>query len=141
MKEIQLLGNHGEEASRKITGLEALCKQKGDAAKKLAEEKAKLEGKIQSRNELIMEMADEYGLNHMDENDNDEDENKVDDDNNGGDVTTPPAAAPPRVPAPPAIAPEVIIVEEEENPVEMVPEQEVPEELEIIAPEVEPEPS
>jgi hypothetical protein len=35
----------------------------------------------------------------------------------------------------------VIIVEEEENPVEMVPEQEVPEELEIIAPEVEPEPS
>jgi hypothetical protein len=110
MKEIQQLGNHGEEASWKITELEALCKQKKDAAKKLTEEKAKLEGMIQSHDELIMEMADEYGLNHMGENDDDD----------HGDATTLPAAAPPPIPVPPAATPKVIIVEEEENPVEMV---------------------
>jgi hypothetical protein len=31
VREIQHLGNHGEEASRKITELESLCKQKEDA--------------------------------------------------------------------------------------------------------------
>jgi hypothetical protein len=80
MKEIQQLGNHGEEASWKITELEALCKQKKDTTKKLTEEKAKLEGMIQSHDELIMEMADEYGLNRMGENDDDDQ----------GDATTPP---------------------------------------------------
>jgi predicted transcriptional regulator len=63
MKEIQQLGNHVEEASWKISELEALCKQKEDAAKKLTEEKAKLEGMVQSCDELIMEMTGEYGLN------------------------------------------------------------------------------
>jgi hypothetical protein len=48
---------------------------------------------------------------------------------------------PPPVPAPPVAAPEVIIIKEEENHVEMVPEQEVPEELEIIVPEAESETS
>jgi hypothetical protein len=100
------------------------------------EEKAKLEGMIQYRDEMIIGMADEYGLNRMGENDDDED----DDDNDEGDSAAPPATAPPPVPMLPATAPEVTIIEEEENPVEMVSEQEVPEELEIIALELELEP-
>jgi hypothetical protein len=44
VKEVQQVGNHGEEASQKITELEAMCKQKEDATMKLEEEKAKLEG-------------------------------------------------------------------------------------------------
>jgi hypothetical protein len=43
-------------------------------AQKLKEEKTTLEGMIESRDELIMEMAKEYGLNRMGENDNDEDD-------------------------------------------------------------------
>jgi hypothetical protein len=38
-------------------------------AQKLREEKTTLEGMIQSRDELILEMAEEYGLNRMGEND------------------------------------------------------------------------
>jgi hypothetical protein len=90
--EIKQLGKHGEVASWKIMELEALCKRDAEATQKLTEEKAKLEGMIQSHDELIMEMADEYGLNHMDEDTDDEDE---DDDDDGGDAATPPAAAPP----------------------------------------------
>jgi hypothetical protein len=60
---------------------------------------------IQSRDELIMEMAKEYGLNHIGENDNDED----DDDDDEGNAIAPPAPAP-------AAVPEEII--EEEAPVE-----------------------
>jgi hypothetical protein len=132
VREIQQLGNHGEEASQKITKLEALRKQKEDDANKMNEEKAKLEGMMQSPDKLITEMADEYGLNHKRENDDDEDGS--DDGNDGGDAAEPPAATPP------AAAPEVIIIEEEENPVEMVPEHEASEELEIIASEAKPEP-
>jgi hypothetical protein len=121
IKEIKQLGEHGQEASQKITKLEALCKQKEDAAKKLKEEKANLEGMIQSHDELIMKMANKYGLNHMGENDDDEDEDEEDDDD-GGDTAAPPAAAPPPVAVPPTAAHEVIIIMEEENPVEMVPE-------------------
>jgi hypothetical protein len=122
MREIQHLGNHGEEASQKITELEALCKQKEDAAKKLMEEKAKLEGMIQSRDELIMEMADEYGLNRMGEDADNEDE---DEDDDGGDTAAPPAAAPPTP------THEVIVIEEE-DPVEIVPKQEAVEAHEVI---------
>jgi hypothetical protein len=43
-------------------------------AQKLREEKTTLEGMIQSHDKLIMEMADEYGLNRMGENDDDEDD-------------------------------------------------------------------
>jgi hypothetical protein len=43
-------------------------------AQKRREEKTTLEGMIQSCDELIMEMAEEYGLNHMGENDDDDDE-------------------------------------------------------------------
>jgi hypothetical protein len=76
-------------------------------AEKLSEEKTALEGMIQSCDELIMKMAEEYGLNHMRENDDEEDEDDDDEEN---------TVAPP-VPAP-ATVPEEII--EEEAPVEMV---------------------
>jgi hypothetical protein len=41
---------------------------------KLKEEKATLEGMIQSHDKLTMEMAEEYGLNRMGENDDDDNE-------------------------------------------------------------------
>jgi hypothetical protein len=53
---------------------------------KLREEKTTLEGMIQSHDELILEMAKEYGLNRMGENNDDEDE---DDDDEGNVVATP----------------------------------------------------
>jgi hypothetical protein len=74
-------------------------------AQKLREEKTTLEGMIQYRDGLILEMAKEYGLNRMGENDDDEDE---DDDDEGNAVT-------PTTPVP-AVVPEKII--EEEVPVE-----------------------
>jgi hypothetical protein len=122
-----LLGEHGEEARQKITELEALCK-------KLRKEKTKLEGMVESCDELIMEFGDKYGYNCNDDDDED------DDDDDRGDTAAPPVAAPPPIPTSPAAAPEVIIIKEEENPVEMVSEQEVPGEFEIITPEVEAEP-
>jgi hypothetical protein len=42
-------------------------------AQRLREERTTLEGMIHSRDELIQEMAEEYGLNCMGENDDDED--------------------------------------------------------------------
>jgi hypothetical protein len=63
-------------------------------AQKLKEEKTTLEGMIQSRDELIMEMDEEYGLNHIRENDDDED----DDDDDEGNAIAPPASAPAAVP-------------------------------------------
>jgi hypothetical protein len=47
-------------------------------AQRLREERTTLEGMIQSRDELILEMAEEYGLNRMVENDDDKDENDDD---------------------------------------------------------------
>jgi hypothetical protein len=84
--------------------LEALCKRLGEDAQKLKEEKTALEGMIQSRDEPIMEMAKDYGLNRIGENDDDED------DNDEGNTVAPPAPAP-------AVMPEEII--KEEAPVEM----------------------
>jgi hypothetical protein len=83
------------------------------------------EGMIQPRDELIMEMAEEYGLNCMRENDED------DDDDNEGNIVAPPA------PVPAAVPKEII---EEEAPVEMVPEQEAPVAHEVILADVEPKP-
>jgi hypothetical protein len=74
-------------------------------AQRLREEKTTPEGMIQSCDELILEMAEEYGLNHMGENDDNEDEN----DDDEGNVIAPPAPAP-------AAMPEEII--EEEDPME-----------------------
>jgi hypothetical protein len=65
---------------------------------------------IQSRDELILEMAKEYGLNCMGENDDDEDEN----DDDEGNTVTPPA------PAPTAVPEEIV---EEEDPVENGPQE------------------
>jgi hypothetical protein len=65
-------------------------------AQKLKEEKTTLEGMIQSHDELIMEMAEEYGLNRMGENDDDEDEDEDDDDE--GNAVAPLAPAPTPVP-------------------------------------------
>jgi hypothetical protein len=84
-------------------------------AEKLREEKTALEGMIQSCDELIMKMAEEYGLNHMRENDDEEDEDD-DDEEDEDDDDEENTVAPP-VPAP-ATVPEEII--EEEAPVEMV---------------------
>jgi phage portal protein BeeE len=70
--------------------LEALCKRLREDAQKLNEEKTTLDRMIQSRDELILEMAEEYGLNRMGENDDDEDE----DDNNEGNIVAPPTTAP-----------------------------------------------
>jgi hypothetical protein len=97
-------------------------------AQKLKEEKTTLEGMIQSCDELIMEMAEEYGLNRMGEND--EEENEDDDDEGNG--VTPPAHVL-------ATVPEGII--EEEASTEMVPKQEAPVAHEVILADAELEPS
>jgi hypothetical protein len=76
-------------------------------AQKLREEKTTLKRMIQSYDELILEMAKEYG-----ENNDGEDED--DDDDDEGNVVAPPAPAP-------AAVPEEII--EEEVPVENGPHE------------------
>jgi hypothetical protein len=107
--------------------LEALCKRLREDAQKLREERATLEGMIKFHDELLMEMAEEYGLNRIGENDDEEDE----DDNDEGNTDAPPALAPL------ATAPKEII--KEEAPVEMVPKQEAPKANEVILVDAEPE--
>jgi hypothetical protein len=97
-------------------------------AQKLEEEKTTLEGMVESRDELIMEIARETGLDRMGEDAEDEDEDEYADD--GGDATAPP------VPAPPAAALEEI---DDEGFVEMVPKQEAPVAHQIILADAEPE--
>jgi hypothetical protein len=58
VEEVKLLGEHEEESSQKITEMQALCKRLREDAHKLKEEKTTLEGMIQSRDELIMEMVE-----------------------------------------------------------------------------------
>jgi hypothetical protein len=99
-----LLWEHEEESSQKITELETLCKRLREDAQRLREEKTTLEGMIQSRDELILEMAEEYALNRMGENDDDDEGNAI----------APPAPAPTTVP-------EEIV--EEEDPVENGPQE------------------
>jgi hypothetical protein len=96
VKEVNLLGEHEEESSQKITKLETLSKRLREDAQRLREERTTLEGMIQSRDELILEMAEEYGLNRMGENDDDEDE-----DDEGNAIT-------PSAPAPAAVHEEII---------------------------------
>jgi hypothetical protein len=109
IKEVNLLGEHEEESSQKITELEALCKRLREDAQKLREQKTTLEGMIQSHDELILEMAKEYGLNRMGENDDDEDEDHDDE----GNVVAPLSPAP-------AVVPEEIV---EGAPVENGPQE------------------
>jgi hypothetical protein len=110
IKEVNLLGEHEEDSSQKIIELEAVCKRLREDTQRLREERTTLEGMIQSRDELILEMTEEYGLNHMGENDDDEDEN----DDDEGNVVSPPTPAP-------AAMPEEIV--EEEDPVENGPQE------------------
>jgi hypothetical protein len=110
VNEVNLLGEHEEESSQKIIELVALSKRLREDAQKLSEEKTTLEGMIMSHDELILEMAEEYGLNHMGENNDDEDENNDDE----GNAVAHPAPAPTTVP-------EEII--EEEDPVENGPHE------------------
>jgi hypothetical protein len=98
----------------------------------LEEEKATLEGMVESHDELLMEIARETGLDYMGEDEDYEDEEE--DANDGGDATTPPAAAPPP-PVPPAAAPEEI---DEEGHVEAIPEQEVTMLHEVVLANAEP---
>jgi hypothetical protein len=107
---VNLLGEHEEESSQKITELEALCKRLREDAHKLRAEKTTLEGMMQSRDELILEMAEEYGLNHMREHDDNEDEYGDDE----GNAVAPPASTP-------AVVPEEIV--KEEVPVENGPQE------------------
>jgi hypothetical protein len=86
---------------------------------------------VESRDELIMEITNEIGLNHMGEDAEDEEEDEDTDDDDGGDASTPTATVPSPVPTPPAAAHEATIVEEE-DPVEMVFEQEGPVAHEVI---------
>jgi hypothetical protein len=79
-------------------------------AQRLREERTTLEGMIQSCDELILEMAEEYELNCMGENN----DNKDEDDDDEGNVVAPPAPVP-------AAVPEEII--EEEDPVENGPQE------------------
>jgi hypothetical protein len=65
VKEVKLLGEHEEESGRKITELEALCKKLRDDTQRLEEEKATLEGMVESHDELLMEIARETGLDCM----------------------------------------------------------------------------
>jgi hypothetical protein len=135
VKEVKLLREHEEVSSQKITELEALCKKLREDTQRLEEQKATLEGMVESRDELIMEIARETGLDRMGEDEDDEKEEEYADD--GGDAAAPPAVAPPP-PAPPTVVPEEI---NEEGPVEAILEQEalvshdvVPVDVELVVP-------
>jgi peptidoglycan hydrolase CwlO-like protein len=130
VKEVKLLGENEEKSSQKIMELEALCKRLKEDAQKLKEEKATLEGMVESHDELIMEIAKETGLDRMEEDAEDEDEEDEDADDRGD------AAAPP-IPAPPTAAPEEVV--KEEDAIEMVPEQEAPVVHKVTLADAEPE--
>jgi hypothetical protein len=130
VKEVKLMGEHEEESSQKIIELETLCKKLRDDTQRLEEEKATLEGMVESRDELLMEIAREMGLDHLGE-DEEEEEEDVDD---GGDAAAPLVAAPPP-PVPPAAVPEEI---NEEGPMEAILEQEVLTPHEVVMAEAEP---
>jgi hypothetical protein len=87
-------------SSQNITELESICKRLREDAQRLREERTTLEEMIQSHDELILEMAEEYGLNRMGENDNDDDEGN---------------AVAPLAPVPASVPEEIV---EEEDPME-----------------------
>jgi hypothetical protein len=104
---------------------------------KLEEEKSTLDGLLESRDELIIEIAKEIGLDCMGEDVENEDEDEHG--NNGGDATAPPIAVAPPPPLVPhvATAPEEVV--EKKDPIEMLPEHETPVAHEVILADVEPE--
>jgi chromosome segregation ATPase len=107
VKEIKLLGEHEEESSQKITELEALCKKLSEDTQRLEEEKATLEGMVESHDELLMEIARETGLDCLGEDAEDEEEDE--------DAVMPPP------PTPPTAVPEEV---DDEGPMEMIAERE-----------------
>jgi hypothetical protein len=74
VKEVKLLGEHEEESSQKITELEALCEKLRGDTQRLEEEKATLEEMVESRDELLMEITRETGLDRMGEEEEEEEE-------------------------------------------------------------------
>jgi hypothetical protein len=72
VKEVKLLGEHEEVSGRKVTELEALCKRLREDTQRLEEEKATLEEMVESRDELLMEIARETGLDRMGEDEEEE---------------------------------------------------------------------
>jgi hypothetical protein len=93
LKKAKVLGEHEEKSSQKITELEALCKKLREDTQRLEEEKASLEGMVESIDELLMEIAKETGLDRMGEDAEDEEEDEDADD--GEDVAAPPVPVPP----------------------------------------------
>jgi hypothetical protein len=85
-KEVKLLGENKEDSSQKITELEPLCMKLREDTQRSEEERATLDDMVESRDELLMEITREMGLDHMGE---DEDEEKEEDADDGGDAATP----------------------------------------------------
>jgi hypothetical protein len=101
--------------------LEALCKKLREDTQRLEEEKATLEGMVEFRDELLVEIARETGWDRMGEDDKDEEEEEDADD--GGRRRRTPATRPPTA------TPEEV---DDEGPVEMIPEREAPVPHEVI---------
>jgi hypothetical protein len=85
---------------------------------------------VESRDELLMEIFRETGLDRMCEDEDEEEEEEEEDVDDGGD-----AVAPPRL-APPAAMPEEI---DEAGPLEVIPRQEGPMSHQVILADAEPE--
>jgi hypothetical protein len=79
-----LLGEHEEESSQKIAELEPLCKKLREDTQRMEEEKSTLEGMVESRDELRVEITKETELDRMGEDNDDDEEGKDADD--GGDA-------------------------------------------------------
>jgi hypothetical protein len=129
---VKLLGEHEEESSQKIMELEALCKKLREGTQRSEEEKATLEGMVESRDELLMEIARSTGLDGMGEDNEDEEEDEDADDRE--DPATPPIVVPPPL-LPPATTPEEI---NDESPMETISMQEAPVPHEVILVDAEP---
>jgi hypothetical protein len=127
MKDIHQRGDHGEEASQRITELESLYKQQEETIMNLKKENATLEQMVRSYDELIMEIATETRLDRMGDDDHEDDDvddsEGEDDDDDRGDAAAPLATVPPSDIA------FAIATEEEEDSEMMILEQEAPEAL------------
>jgi hypothetical protein len=99
---------------------------------RLEEEKATLEEMVDSRNELLMEIAREMRLDRMEEGQDDVEEEEDADDR--GDAVAPPTTAPPPLALPAAVPEEI----DEEGPVEVIPKQEASMPHEVILADAEP---
>jgi hypothetical protein len=89
---------------------------------------------VESRNELLMEIASRTGLDLLGEDEDDEEEEE--DANDGGDAAAPPPHCHATTSCAFAVAPEEI---DEEGPMEAIPEQEVSMPHGVILADVEPE--